>query len=81
MVYNVELYNKQLSYMLNNYYKQCAALNKKGSSEPDSRIWCTKADVTMLADSLIAAATDNADNYLLQELVEELELSSELFAA
>lgn len=52
-----------------------------GSSEPDSRIWCTQADVTMLADSLIAAATDNADNYLLQELVEELELSSELFAA
>ena len=43
-------------------------------------LWCKSSDVTLQSDTLIAAATENADNYLLQELVEDLQLSGELFA-
>ena len=81
LVYNVELYNKTLSYTLNDPYKGFIELNKKCLDEPDSQLWCTKTDVTLLADTLIVAATENSDNYLLQELAETFELDSSLLSA
>jgi hypothetical protein len=80
LVYNVELYNKTLSYTLNDPYKGFIELNKKCLDEPDSQLWCTSYDVSKLADTLVARATDSQDDYLLQELVEDLQLSGELFA-
>ena len=80
LVYNVELYNKSLSYTVNDPYKAFIELNKKDPEGSDSHLWCSKSDVSKAADTLITAATENSDNYLLQELVEELELSAELFA-
>ncbi len=40
LVYNVELYNKSLSYTLNDPYKGFIELNERGSVEPDSQLWC-----------------------------------------
>ena len=80
LLYNVELYNKSFSYTLNDPYKGFIELNKKDPEGSDSSLWCTKTDVTLLADTLVAKATDSQDDYLLQELVADLQLSGELFA-
>jgi hypothetical protein len=74
------MYNKTLSYTVNDPYKAFIELNKKDPEGSDSQLWCTKTDVRKAADTLIAAATENADNYLLQELVETLQLDSNLLS-
>ena len=80
LLYNVELYDKTLSYFFKNPWGDFIKLKKKPQDGADSQLWCTKTDVTLLADTLIASATENTDNYLLQELVEDLNLNSELLS-
>jgi len=40
LLYNVELYDKQLSYTVNDPYKTFTQLNRKASGEADSQLWC-----------------------------------------
>ena len=74
------MYNKTLSYTLNDPYKAFIELNKKDPEGSESSLWCSLADITLLANTLVSKATDSQDDYLLQELVDDLQLSGELFA-
>ena len=77
---NSMLYDKTLSIKLINTYKAFKELNDNGITGTENANWCSKTDVTLLADTLVAKATDSQDDYLLQELVADLQLSGELFA-
>lgn len=77
---NVVMWDKTLSYDLIDPYKALSELNKNGPEGPNAYAWCHSSTST-LADTLIGSATDNADNYLLDELVGDFSLSSELFVA
>ena len=74
------MYGKSLSYTVNDPYKAFIELNKKEPNGSNSQLWCSVNDISKAADTLIARATDSQDDYLLQELVEDLQLSGELFA-
>jgi hypothetical protein len=77
---NSMLFNKNLTLNVIYPYKAVQELNELESNDSENTNWCTKVDVTLLADTLVTKATDSQDDYLLQELVEDLQLSGELFA-
>ncbi len=44
LLYNVELYDKTLTYTVNDPYKTFTQLNKKASGEADLTNWCGSGD-------------------------------------
>ena len=77
---NVEMYDKTLSYTVINPYEAFIQLNRNYKNDSKNSEWCSKTGVTQTITTLIDSATKFQDDYAFQELVEELELSGELFA-
>ena len=80
LLYNVELYDKQLSYTVNDPYKTFTQLNRKASGEADSQLWCRGQYVVKAVEALISSAVNMADNYLLHELVADFQLDGGLLS-
>jgi hypothetical protein len=78
LLYNVELYDKTLTYTVNDPYKTFTQLNKKASGEADLTNWCCGAYVVKIVDCLISSAVNLTDDYLLQELVADFQLEGGL---
>ena len=70
---NMRLTGEKLEFTLTEPFGALVNMSKTGD-------WCSVNDISKAADTLIARATDSQDDYLLQELVEDLQLSGELFA-
>jgi hypothetical protein len=75
---NVELYNRSLSYTLNDPYKGFVEINKKGSAEPNSQLWCKSSGFLR---TLEKAAVELEQDVLFQSLADTLQLDGQLLAA
>jgi hypothetical protein len=75
LVYNVELYNKSLSYTVNDPYKAFIELNKKDPEGSDSHLWCKS-----IRNLLLQKANELESDVAFSELVESLQLKGDLLA-
>lgn len=72
---NIELKDKKLSYMFNDPFRTIVEAKKKSLSGSNSNIWCG------IVDAFQTSAINATNDYKLKHLVEQFNLSGELFNA
>ena len=74
LAYNVEMFDRKLSYKLVNCYQAFKELNETTENELNDAKWYT------VCDALIGSARDHEDSIQLRELVSTFKLSGSLLA-
>ena len=67
-----------MNYEVNDPYKTFIELNTKKQKEGKNKSWCHSTGFNQTVDTVVNAAIELQDDYLLKDLAEDFNLSSEL---